>query len=219
MHMPPLHGANPKHFGAPEIPEDIDMLSDGESTGLFDTEKTTPISGDVTSDTEENPLNLEESNSEDQYFGGEDEAEEVSEVDLEIYDEDQEFCELHDDDIVEGFGGEPSESASYSEVTSIYLIYLGQESNYHHTETMVVQNVNRGRVLIHDIKSNPDWIRIFNDIKSDLILYMITTSMFLSNDECQVQVYNYVSASQCHHNIQNFDANTAFVKTVSETHL
>ncbi len=84
---------------------------------------------------------------------------------------------------------------------------------------MVVQNVNRGRVLIHDIKSNPDWIRIFNDIKSDLILYMITTSMFPSNDECQVQVYNYVSASQCHHNIQNFDANTAFVKTVSETHL
>src|SRR5258708_7704021 len=89
MHMPPLHGANPKHFGAPEIPNNnIDMLSDGESTGSFDTKKTTPISGDVTSDTEENPLNLEESDSEDQYFGGEDEAEEVSEVDLEIYNED-----------------------------------------------------------------------------------------------------------------------------------
>ena len=80
---------------------------------------------------------------------------------------------------------------------------------------IIVQKVKSGRTLIGDIKTSSDRTHVYNDVKSDLIVFMITTSMFPTSDECLVQVYGFIHKSTQRWNIKNFDAETGFIKTVS----
>ena len=50
-------------------------------------------------------------------------------------------------------------------------------------------------MLVADIKKMPSNLLIYNNVKSDLIMYMVTQSMFLTADEASVKLHQYLQAA------------------------
>ncbi len=91
----------------------------------------------------------------------------------------------------------------------------GDTKECDHTQLVATPTGNGGQALLCNIKSTPEGVQIYNDVKSDLIVYMITNCMFPSADECVVQAHEYIHASQERRDIEDFNIDPAFIKKAS----
>ncbi len=67
---------------------------------------------------------------------------------------------------------------------------------------------------LHDVKNSREAILIYNDVKSDLIIYMIHQSMFISKDESVGLVHGYVNTAKQRHGIKDYNVNMPLIQTV-----
>ncbi len=91
----------------------------------------------------------------------------------------------------------------------------GDTEECDHMQLVATPTGNGGWALLCNIKSTLEGVQIYNDVKSDLIVYMITNCMFPSANECVVQAHEYIHASQEQCDIEEFNIDPAFIKKVS----
>ncbi len=76
------------------------------------------------------------------------------------------------------------------------------------------QGITSKHPHIGDIKSTPDAILIYNDVKADLCVYMICRSMFITKDESIVLIHEYVDMSKRRHSIKNYKVSMPVIQMV-----
>ena len=67
---------------------------------------------------------------------------------------------------------------------------------------------------LRDVKNSCEAILIYNNVKSDLIIYMIHQSMFISKDESVGLVHRYVNTAKQRHGIKDYDVNMPLIQMV-----
>src|SRR5260221_2495670 len=70
---------------------------------------------------------------------------------------------------------------------------------------------------VSNIKSTPEAVLIYNDIKADLCVYMVCQSMFISKDEGLGLLQAFVLMSKKRHGIKNYEVTMALTQMVHLT--